>query len=356
MIETKLRKISLKGQDKAIVEAKKQLAILEGELFESDLYPKFSSKLKVQNNFPLKVKKLEIFQVNIGYMCNQVCEHCHVDAGPDRKEIMTKDTIRQCLEAIKKSGAHTVDITGGAPEMNPNFRWFIEELNKIGVDDIIVRSNLTIIVANKKYRNLPGFFKANNIHLISSLPCYTEDNVDKQRGDGVFTDSLEALKMLNEVGYGVENSGLKLDLVFNPGGASLPGNQHSLELDYKRELQQNFEITFNQLFTITNLPISRFLDFLVASERFEEYMEKLITSYNPYTVENLMCRNTISVSWEGDLYDCDFNQMLQLKTASSVQHIADFNLEELRNREVVISQHCYGCTAGAGSSCQGTVA
>lgn len=356
MIETKLRKISLKGQDKAIVEAKKQLTILEGELFESDLYPKFSSKLKVQNNFPLKVKKLEIFQVNIGYMCNQVCEHCHVDAGPDRKEIMTKDTIRQCLEAIKKSGAHTVDITGGAPEMNPNFRWFIEELNKIGVDDIIVRSNLTIIVANKKYRNLPGFFKANNIHLISSLPCYTEDNVDKQRGDGVFTDSLEALKMLNEVGYGVENSGLKLDLVFNPGGASLPGNQHSLELDYKRELQQNFEITFNQLFTITNLPISRFLDFLVASERFEEYMEKLITSYNPYTVENLMCRNTISVSWEGDLYDCDFNQMLQLKTASSVQHIADFNLEELRNREVVISQHCYGCTAGAGSSCQGTVA
>ena len=356
MIETKLRKISLKGQDKAIVEAKKQLAILEGELFESDLYPKFSSKLKVQNNFPLKVKKLEIFQVNIGYMCNQVCDHCHVDAGPDRKEIMTKDTMRQCLEAIKISGAHTVDITGGAPEMNPNFRWFIEELTKIGVDDIIVRSNLTIIVANKKYRNLPGFFKANNIHLISSLPCYTEDNVDKQRGDGVFTDSLEALKMLNEVGYGVENSGLKLDLVFNPGGASLPGNQHSLELDYKRELQQNFEITFNQLFTITNLPISRFLDFLVASERFEEYMEKLITSYNPYTVENLMCRNTISVGWEGDLYDCDFNQMLQLKTASSVQHIADFNLEELRNREVVISQHCYGCTAGAGSSCQGTVA
>jgi radical SAM/Cys-rich protein len=356
MIETKSRKISLKGQYKAIVEVKKQLAILEGELFESDLYPKFSSKLKVQNNFPLKVKKLEIFQVNIGYMCNQVCKHCHVDAGPDRKEIMTKDTMKQCLEAIKKSGAHTVDITGGAPEMNPNFRWFIEELTKIGVDDIIVRSNLTIIVANKKYRNLPEFFKANNIHLISSLPCYTSENVDKQRGDGVFNDSIEALKMLNRIGYGVGNSDLKLDLVFNPGGASLPGDQQSLELDYKRELQQNFGITFNQLFTITNLPISRFLDFLVASERFEEYMEKLITSYNPYTVENLMCRNTISVSWEGDLYDCDFNQMLQLKTASSVQHIADFNLEELRKREVVISQHCYGCTAGAGSSCQGTVA
>ena len=356
MIETKPRKISLKGQDKAIVEAKRQLAILEGGMFDSELYPKFSSKLKVQNNFPLKVKKLEIFQVNIGYMCNQVCDHCHVDAGPDRKEIMTKNTMRQCLEAIKKSGAHTIDITGGAPEMNPNFRWFIEELTKIGVDDIIVRSNLTIIVANRKYLDLPDFFKANNIHLISSLPCYTQENVDKQRGDGVFNDSIEALKMLNRIGYGVESSGLKLDLVFNPGGISLPGDQHSLELDYKRELQQNFGITFNQLFTITNLPISRFLDFLVASGRFEEYMEKLITSYNSYTVENLMCRNTISVSWKGDLYDCDFNQMLHLKTASPVKHIANFNAEELSKREVVISQHCYGCTAGAGSSCQGTVA
>jgi len=355
MIETKPRKISLKGQDKAIVESAKQLAILEGDLFKGELFPKFSNKLAIQKQFPLKVKKLEIFQVNIGYMCNQVCDHCHVDAGPDRKEIMTKDTMIQCLDAIKKSGAHTIDITGGAPEMNSNFRWFIEELTKIGVDDIIVRSNLTIIVANKKYNDLPEFFKANNIHVISSLPCYTKGNVDKQRGDGVFNDSIEALKMLNGVGYGVENSGLQLDLVFNPGGPSLPGDQQGLESDYKRELQQNFGIVFNHLFTITNLPISRFLDFLVASERFEEYMEKLITSFNPYTVENLMCRNTISVSWDGNLYDCDFNQMLHLKTASLVQHISDFDVEQLNKREVVISQHCYGCTAGAGSSCQGAV-
>ena len=356
MIAIKSRKISLKGQEKSIVEIKQQLGILEGDLFDNESYPRFSSKLRNQNNFPLSVKRLDIFQVNIGYMCNQVCTHCHVDAGPDRKEIMTKDTMQQCLEAIKIAGAHTVDITGGAPEMNPNFRWFIEELTKIGVDDIIVRSNLTIIVANKSYHNLPEFFKANNIHLISSLPCYSQENVDKQRGDGVFTDSLEALKMLNKVGYGHENSLLKLDLVFNPGGASLPGDQHSLELDYKKELQQNFGIVFNQLYTITNLPISRFLDFLVASERFEEYMEKLIISFNPNAVENLMCRNTISVSWDGNLYDCDFNQMLNLKIASSVQHIADFNVDALRDREVVVSQHCYGCTAGAGSSCQGTVA
>jgi len=355
MIETKPRKISLKGQDKAIVESKKQLAILEGELFKDELYPRFSTQLENQNHFPLKVKKLEIFQVNIGYMCNQVCDHCHVDAGPDRKEIMDKGTMKQCLNAIKVSGAHTVDITGGAPEMNPNFKWFVEELTKIGVDDIIVRSNLTIIVANKKYHDLPEFFKENRVHVISSLPCYTEGNVDKQRGDGVFNDSIEALKLLNKVGYGVRGSGLLLDLVFNPGGPSLPGNQEGLEKDYKRELLRNFGIVFNKLFTITNLPISRFLDFLVASERFEEYMEKLITSFNPYTVENLMCRNTISVSWNGNLYDCDFNQMLHLKTASSVQHISDFDLEKLNNREVVISQHCYGCTAGAGSSCQGAV-
>ena len=342
---------SLKARESELAMVAKQIEIISA----IDNQPRFADKLRNIGLFPLKPTSVEILQINIGYMCNQVCEHCHVDAGPDRKEIMTKNTMRQCLEAIKKSGANTVDITGGAPEMNPNFRWFIEELTKIGVDDIIVRSNLTIIVANKKYQSLPAFFKANNIHLISSLPCDTQENVDKQRGDGVFNDSIEALKMLNRIGYGVESSGLKLDLVFNPGGASLPGDQQALELDYKRELQQNFGIAFNQLFTITNLPISRFLDFLVASERFEEYMEKLITSFNPYTVENLMCRNTISVGWEGDLYDCDFNQMLHLKTASSVQHISDFNVEQLSKREVVISQHCYGCTAGAGSSCQGTV-
>lgn len=344
---------SLKAQENKIALAQEQLKVLNSTPFSNGSLPTFQQKLKENNQFPLTLKKLDIFQVNIGYMCNQVCEHCHVDAGPDRKEIMTTETMQQCLDAIKISGASTVDITGGAPEMNNNFRWFIEEINKLGVKDIIVRSNLTIIVANKKYYDLPEFFKANNVHVISSLPCYTKENVDKQRGEGVFADSIKALKMLNEVGYGIEGSGLKLDLVYNPGGPSLPGSQEGLQADYKRELMDLFGISFNYLFTITNLPISRFLDFLLASERYEEYMEKLVTNFNPYAVDGVMCRETISVSWDGFIYDCDFNQMLELKVASKSNHISKFSLEELAKRDIIISQHCYGCTAGAGSSCQG---
>ncbi|MCT4580742.1 MAG: arsenosugar biosynthesis radical SAM protein ArsS [Flavobacteriales bacterium] len=344
---------SLKAQQNKIAIAQEQLKVLNSTPFSNGVLPTFQQKLAEGNQFPLTLKKLDIFQVNIGYMCNQVCEHCHVDAGPDRKEIMTIETMQQCLDAIKISGASTVDITGGAPEMNPNFRWFIEEINKLGVEDIIVRSNLTIIVANKKYYDLPEFFKANNVHVISSLPCYTKENVDKQRGKGVFADSIKALKMLNDVGYGIEGTGLKLDLVYNPGGPSLPGSQEGLQADYKRELKELFGIEFNYLFTITNLPISRFLDFLMASERYEEYMEKLVTNFNPYAVDGVMCRETISVSWDGYIYDCDFNQMLALKVASKSNHIRDFSLAELAKRDIIISQHCYGCTAGAGSSCQG---
>ncbi len=344
---------SLKAQKNRIAIAQEQLKVLNQGPFETGKLPKFKKKLEEANQFPLRLKKLDVFQVNIGYMCNLVCEHCHVDAGPDRKEIMTTETMQQCLDAIKVSGASTIDITGGAPEMNSHFRWFIEEINKLGVKDIIVRSNLTIIVANKKYYDLPEFFKANNVHVISSLPCYTKENVDKQRGDGVFVDSIRVLKMLNEVGYGKEGTGLKLDLVYNPVGANLPGAQDSLQEDYKRELMELFGIEFNYLFTITNLPISRFLDFLLASDRYEEYMEKLITNFNPYAAEEVMCRDTISVSWDGNIYDCDFNQMLELKVASKSNHISTFNIEELAKREIIMSQHCYGCTSGAGSSCQG---
>ncbi|MCL4163763.1 UNVERIFIED_CONTAM: hypothetical protein GTU68_008932 [Idotea baltica] len=288
-------------------------------------------------------------------MCNQVCTHCHVDAGPDRKEIMTKETMQQCLDVIKTTGAHTLDLTGGAPEMNPNFRWFVEEASKIGIKDFIVRSNLTIIRANKKYHDLPEFFKKHKVHVISSMPHWTRGKTDKQRGSGVFDQSIKALQELNRVGYGMLNSELKLDLVYNPSGAFLPGNQMAMERDFKKALLDDFDIQFHNLFAITNLPISRFLDFLIASDNYEDYMYALVEAYNPTAVANVMCTNTISISWDGYLYDCDFNQMLELPVNSKVKHISNYNEALLQDRNIVISQHCYGCTAGAGSSCQGTV-
>jgi radical SAM/Cys-rich protein len=264
--------------------------------------------------------------------------------------------MNECLEVIKKTGAHTLDLTGGAPEMNPNFRWFVEEASKAGIKDFIVRSNLTIIRANKKYYDLPQFFKKHNVHVVSSMPHWTKGKTDKQRGNGVFDKSIKALQELNAIGYGIEGSDLKLDLVYNPSGAFLPGDQLALENDFKKALKSEFDIDFHNLFAITNLPISRFLDYLIASENYEDYMYSLVEAYNPTAVTNVMCTNTLSVSWDGNLYDCDFNQMLNLKVASKVKHISDYNEELLQDRKIIINQHCYGCTAGAGSSCQGVVA
>jgi len=346
---------SLKKRENELANAQRQLEILSNGIFQNGELPKFSTQLEVQNQFPLRPKTLEILQINVGYMCNQVCAHCHVDAGPDRKEIMIRETMQLCLDVIKQTGAHTLDLTGGAPEMNPDFRWFVEEATKVGIKEVIVRSNLTIITANKKYHDLPEFFKKHKVHVISSMPHWTEGKTDKQRGDGVFNASIKALKMLNAVGYGMPESELKLDLVYNPSGAFLPGNQTALEADFKKALLSNFEIQFHNLFSITNLPISRFLDYLIASENYEDYMYNLVEAFNPAAVNNVMCTNTLSVSWDGWLYDCDFNQMLELKVDSPVQHIRDFNKELLNKRTICISQHCYGCTAGAGSSCQGTV-
>ena len=346
---------SLKKQNKELADAQRQLEILSNGIFSDQELPTFAKKIEETGQFPLRPKKLEILQINLGYMCNQVCEHCHVDAGPDRKEIMTKETMLQCLEVIKNTNAPTLDLTGGAPEMNPNFRWFVNEASKAGIKDFIVRSNLTIIRANKKYYDLPEFFKKHNIHVVSSMPHWTRGKTDKQRGSGVFDKSIKALQDLNAIGYGLPNSKLKLDLVYNPSGAFLPGDQVSMERDFKNALLEDFGIQFHNLFTITNLPVSRFLDYLIASDNYEDYMYSLVDAYNPSAVENVMCTHTISVSWDGYLYDCDFNQMLKLKVASSVKHISGYNEELLNNRTIIISQHCYGCTAGAGSSCQGTV-
>ncbi|PTX44696.1 radical SAM/Cys-rich protein [Christiangramia gaetbulicola] len=347
---------SLKARKDDLSSPYNQLEFLGNGIFKKGELPTFKEKISETGNFPLKPKKLEILQLNLGYMCNQVCSHCHVDAGPDRKEIMTVETMKQCLEVIKTTGAHTLDLTGGAPEMNPNFRWFVEEASRAGIKDFIVRSNLTIILANKKYHDLPEFFKKHNVHVVSSLPFYKREKTDKQRGSGVFDKSIKALHMLNDVGYAQEGTGLKLDLVYNPSGAFLPTNQQAMEKDFKVALKEDFNIDFDNLFSITNLPISRFLEYLIASENYEDYMYALVDAYNPAAVENVMCTNTISISWDGWLYDCDFNQMLDLKVNSKVKHISEYNEDLLNDREIIISQHCYGCTAGAGSSCQGSVA
>ncbi|GAA4238612.1 arsenosugar biosynthesis radical SAM protein ArsS [Postechiella marina] len=347
---------SLQKRDSDLANSNRQLEILSNGIFKNGELPTFKDKISETGQFPLKAKKLEILQINVGYMCNQVCDHCHVDAGPDRKEIMTRDTMRQCLEVIKNTGAHTLDLTGGAPEMNPDFRWFVEEAAKAGIKDFIVRSNLTIIRANKKYYDLPEFFKKHNVHVVSSMPHWTRGKTDKQRGDGVFDKSIKALQDLNAIGYGMPGSDLRLDLVYNPSGAFLPGDQVAMEKDFKKALKEDFDIQFHNLFAITNLPIARFLDFLIASENYEDYMYSLVEAYNPTAVENVMCTNTLSISWDGYLFDCDFNQMLDLPVNSKAKHISQYNEELLEGRNIVISQHCYGCTAGAGSSCQGVVA
>ena len=351
---------SLKADHNKLSDVHEQLLILEQGTHAEDLYRiiPFQQKLEQAGLYPLKATQVEILQINVGKMCNQVCKHCHVDAGPDRKEIMTVETMQQCIDVIKNNPSlKTVDLTGGAPEMNPDFRWFVEQIKSVNPNmHIIVRCNLTIIRANKKYYDLPEFFQLHGLEVVSSLPFYTKDRTDRQRGDGVFEDSIKALQMLNEVGYGVEDSGLLLNLVYNPAGAFLPPSQTSLELEFKQSLKKDFNIVFNSLYAITNLPISRYLDYLLQTGNYEKYMEKLIAAFNPIAAVNVMCRNTISVGWDGFMYDCDFNQMLELKTDTTQKHIAAFNLPELNNRSIVVNQHCYGCTAGAGSSCGGAVA
>ncbi|NQV51945.1 MAG: arsenosugar biosynthesis radical SAM protein ArsS [Flavobacteriales bacterium] len=315
----------------------------------------FTSKLKETAAYPLRPNALEVLQLNLGYQCNQTCAHCHVDAGPDRKEVMSKETMEKIVEVLSHHPIATLDLTGGAPEMNPNFRWFVETVRPL-VDELIVRSNLTIFSANARFHDMPAFFAEQRVRVISSLPCYTEANTDRQRGNGVFQRSIEALRQLNRVGYAQSETGLELDLVFNPQGTSLPGPQAALEADYKRILKDEHDLSFDRLFCITNLPISRFLDSLVKADRLEEYMQKLVDAFNPSTIAGLMCRNTLSVGWNGRLYDCDFNQMLDLEIKrDSGRHIDDLDLTQLADREIVVHQHCFGCTAGEGSSCQGTL-
>jgi radical SAM/Cys-rich protein len=342
--------MSLKSQQHQLSDSNFQIELLEKE----NITP-FYEKLDTFGMYPLRPSGIQVFQINIGKMCNQTCVHCHVDAGPDRKEIMTRETMELCLNILKKTDIPTVDLTGGAPEMNLNFRWFVQELKAIG-KHVIVRCNLTIILANPKYHDLPEFYAQNGVEVVSSLPFYEASRTDRQRGSGVFQDSIKALRMLNAIGYGIEATGLIINLVYNPAGAFLPSSQAALERDFKQVLQTKHGIVFNQLFAITNMPISRYLEYLIRSGNYESYMEKLLEAFNPSAAANVMCKNTISVGWDGFLYDCDFNQMLDLKVEKSApQHLQDFDLEILNSRKIVLNQHCYGCTAGAGSSCGGEI-
>jgi radical SAM/Cys-rich protein len=301
---------------------------------------------------PLRAAAIQVLQINVGKRCNQACHHCHVDAGPDRAEVMTSDVVDACLHFLETSDIPAVDITGGAPELHPRFRDIVRRAHAAG-RHVIDRCNLTI-TRLPNYADLPDFFAEHRIEVIASLPSFSERQTNAQRGDGVFADSITALHRFNEVGYGIEGSGLLLNLVTNPVGAFLPGSQAALEADWKRELKRRHGITFNRLYTITNMPISRFLQFLIDSGNLETYMDRLTASFNPATVDGLMCRTTLSVGWDGRLYDCDFNQMLDLGTElGAPQTIFDATLETLAARRIVVGPHCFGCTAGAGSSCGG---
>jgi radical SAM/Cys-rich protein len=298
----------------------------------------------------LRATAIQVLQVNVGKLCNQTCAHCHVDAGPDRREIMSPETAEVCLDVLAEHDIPTLDITGGAPELNPSFRRLVERGRELG-RHVIDRCNLTILLVAGQ-SDLPEFLARHRVEVVASLPCYLMENVDKQRGEGVFEKSIEALRRLNAVGYGRE---LPLTLVYNPVGPSLPPPQAKLETAYREQLRSRFGIEFTRLFTITNMPISRFLDDLVSHEKLDAYMEKLIAAFNPVAADGVMCRTILSVGWDGRLYDCDFNQMLDLEVRGAPRHIRDFYHTSLANRRIVTGQHCYGCTAGAGSSCGGSI-
>jgi len=299
--------------------------------------------------------QLEVIQLNLGYLCNLSCLHCHVNAGPKRTELMTKETIDQVLEFAKNSRVKTLDLTGGAPEMNHHFKYLVEQATQLNIT-VIDRCNLTILEEDG-YEELAAFLAKHHVTVVASLPCYLEENVDKQRGDGVFQKSLAALKRLNDLGYGQKESGLILDLVFNPQGPSLPPAQQALEQSYKIHLQQHYDIVFNHLYTLTNMPIKRFGSTLISKGTFDDYLQLLVNSYNPDTLKQVMCINTISVDWQGNVYDCDFNQMLELPLADrpTTTHISDLIADDLRDEHIATRQHCYGCTAGQGSSCSGAL-
>lgn len=305
--------------------------------------------------FPLRASGIDILQMNITRQCNLTCKHCHVQAGPQRKEAMNRDTMMECIKVAGRSEITTIDITGGAPEMHPDLEWLVGELSALK-KRLIVRSNL-VVMLEPAYRHYMDVFAANHVELVGSLPDYNAQKADRQRGAGTFELAIQAVKALNQRSFGVPDSDLALHLVHNPVGAYLPGPQGALEAEYRRVLRDVHGLEFNTLFCLVNSPIGRYRDYLKRSENLSDYMRTLQCAFNPQTLNSIMCRTTLSVGWDGRLYDCDFNQMLNLPVNSGApDHIKHFDFARLAEREIVVRSHCFSCTAGAGSSCQGALA
>ncbi len=342
--------LTLVGQHKPLASPAEQLKVLA----EIGTCLPFGEQLRRSGLAPLRATGVTVFQINVGKLCNQTCRHCHVDAGPDRTERMSRETAEHCIAALPKTDIPTVDITGGAPELNPNFRWLVEQARALN-RHVMDRCNLSVLLLPSQ-TDLAEFLAAHQVEIVASLPYYRAAQTDAQRGEGIFDKSIEALRRLNRLGYGREGSGLLLNLVHNPVGAFLPPRQEAIETQFRNALRVQHGVEFNHLYTITNMPVSRFLEFLVESGNYEGYMERLANAYNPAAAAGAMCRYTLSVGWDGTLYDCDFNQMLELPMhLEAPAHIRDFDPARLHHRQITTHNHCYGCTAGAGSSCGGSV-
>jgi len=340
---------SLRARDSALASTREQVRRLES----TPGLPRFDGTLAGAGLHPLRATGITVFQINVGKLCNQTCRHCHVDAGPDRAEMMSRGTAEQCMSALARTDIPTVDITGGAPELNPVFRYLVEESVRLG-RRVMDRCNLSVLLLPSQ-ADLAGFLARHRVEVVASLPSLVQTQIDAQRGAGVFEKSLEALRRLNALGYGKPGSGLVLTLVTNPVGAFLPPAQEAQERQFRERLARVHGIVFNALYTITNMPISRFLEFLLETGNYEGYMQRLVEAFNPAAADGVMCRYTLSVGWDGRLYDCDFNQMLDLPIGGGApNHIRDFDPGHLMTRRIVTGNHCYGCTAGAGSSCGGS--
>lgn len=343
--------LTLLGQHKPLAASTEQLKVLAAV---GTCLP-FDEKMRQSGLSPLHATGITVLQINVGKLCNQTCRHCHVDAGPDRTERMSRETAEHCIAALAQTDIPTLDITGGAPEINANFRWLVEQARALN-RHVMDRCNLSVLLLPSQ-TDLAEFLAHHRVEVVASLPYYRAAQTDAQRGEGIFDKSIEALRLLNRLGYGREGSGLLLNLVHNPVGAFLPPKQDAVEAQFRKELRTKHGVEFNHLYTITNMPVSRFLEFLVETGNYEGYMERLANAFNPAAAAGVMCRYTLSVSWDGRLYDCDFNQMLDLPVDHGAPaHIRDFDPAQLHHRRIVTRNHCYGCTAGSGSSCGGTVA